>query len=103
MFEVGFSELCLIGLVSLLVICPEQLPKIARVTGFWIGKNRNMVASVKAEIQAELQVEEMRQLIEQHANLSDAQHLLDETESAFSATLHQPVIESTDYYEHKNT
>jgi sec-independent protein translocase protein TatB len=102
MFEVGFSELCLIGLVSLLVIGPEQLPKVARYAGFWIGKSRQMMASVKAEIQTELQAEEMRQLIKEHTDLTDAQHLLDETASAFSATLHQPVIESTEYHELKS-
>ncbi|MCK5478974.1 MAG: twin-arginine translocase subunit TatB, partial [Methylococcales bacterium] len=54
MFDVGFWELCLVGLVSLLVIGPEKLPKAARVAGFWIGKTRNMVASVKSEIKEEL-------------------------------------------------
>ena len=57
MFDVGFSELIMIGLVSLLVIGPERLPKVARLAGFWIGKTRNMVASVKSEIKQELQAE----------------------------------------------
>ena len=102
MFEVGFSELFLIGLVSLLVIGPEQLPKVARLAGFWIGKSRQMIASVKDEIQTELQADEMRQLIKEHTDLTDAQHLLDETASAFSATLQQPVIDSTEYTELKS-
>ena len=102
MFEVGFSELFLIGLVSLLVIGPEQLPKVARLAGFWIGKSRQMIASVKDEIQTELQADEMRQLIKEHTDLTDAQHLLDETTSAFSATLQQPVIDSTEYTELKS-
>jgi len=59
MFDVGFWELCLVGLVSLLVIGPEKLPKAARVAGFWLGKTRNMLASAKAEMQQELQAEEM--------------------------------------------
>ncbi|TXK98058.1 twin-arginine translocase subunit TatB, partial [Methylococcaceae bacterium CS5] len=49
MFDIGFWELCLIGLVSLLVIGPEKLPKVARIAGFWLGKTRNMVAVVKEE------------------------------------------------------
>ena len=102
MFEVGFSELFLIGLVSLLVIGPEQLPKVARLAGFWIGKSRQMIASVKDEIQTELQADEMRQLIKEHTDIIDAQHLLDETTSAFSATLQQPVIDSTEYTELKS-
>ena len=79
MFEVGFSELCMVGLVALLVIGPEKLPKIARLAGFWLGKTRSMVASVKAEIKEELRAEEMRQLFnEKQADISEFQTILDE-------------------------
>ncbi len=63
MFDIGFWELCLIGLVSLIVIGPEKLPKVARIAGFWVGKGRHMVASVKEEIKEELKEEELRQLL----------------------------------------
>lgn len=78
MFEVGFSELCMIGLVALLVIGPERLPKVARLAGFWLGKTRSMVANVKAEIHAELQAEEMRQLIQEQSGLDELHKLQDE-------------------------
>ncbi|NOR71198.1 MAG: twin-arginine translocase subunit TatB [Methylomarinum sp.] len=78
MFDVGFWELCLIGLVSLLVIGPEKLPKAARVAGFWVGKTRNMVASVKAEIKEELQAEEMRQIFKEQSGIEDIQNVLEE-------------------------
>ncbi|MFZ2313739.1 MAG: Sec-independent protein translocase protein TatB [Methylobacter sp.] len=71
MFDVGFSELCLIGLVSLLVIGPERLPKAARLAGFWLGKTRSVAASVKEEIKLELQAEEMRQIFKEQAGLQD--------------------------------
>jgi sec-independent protein translocase protein TatB len=78
MFEVGFSELCMLGLVALLVIGPEKLPKVARLAGFWLGKTRTMIASVKAEIKEELRAEEMRQLFnERQAGLSEFQQTLD--------------------------
>ena len=54
MFDVGFWELCLVGLIGLLVIGPERLPKVARVAGYWLGKTRSLVASVKQEIREEL-------------------------------------------------
>lgn len=78
MFDVGFWELCLIGLVSLLVIGPEKLPKAARVAGFWVGKTRNMVASVKAEIKEELQAEEMRQILKEQSGIEEIQSALEE-------------------------
>jgi sec-independent protein translocase protein TatB len=78
MFDIGFSELIMIGLVSLLVIGPERLPKVARILGFWIGKSRNMVASVKAEIKQELQAEELRQIFKERVDLQEFHAALDE-------------------------
>ncbi len=78
MFDVGFWELCLIGLVSLLVIGPKKLPAAARIAGFWLGKTRNMVASVKAEIKEELQAEEMRQILKEHSGIEDVESLIEE-------------------------
>ncbi len=68
----------MIGLVALLVIGPERLPKVARLAGFWVGKTRNMVASVKAEIRAELHAEEMRQIFKEQASMKDFQQILDD-------------------------
>ena len=69
MFEVGFSELVMVGLVSLLVIGPERLPKVARLAGFWIGKMQQMVTSVKLEISQELHAEEIRQLLKENETM----------------------------------
>lgn len=80
MFDIGFWELCLVGLISLLVIGPERLPKAARIAGYWVGKTRGMVASVKAEIKDELQAEEMRQILKEQAELESFHTLKQETE-----------------------
>ena len=72
MFDIGFWELCLIGLVSLLVIGPEKLPKVARIAGFWVGKTRHMVASVKEEIKEEFKEEELRQLLKEQQDKIDS-------------------------------
>jgi sec-independent protein translocase protein TatB len=82
MFDIGFSELLMIGLVSLLVIGPERLPKVARIAGFWIGKSRTMLASVKAEIKEELHAEELRQLLKEQADLQEFHAALNETTDA---------------------
>lgn len=76
MFDIGFWEICLVGLVSLIVIGPERLPKAARITGFWVGKTRNMVQNVKMEIKEEFRAEEIRQnLKEQQTKLEDFKEL----------------------------
>ena len=75
----------MVGLVSLLVIGPERLPKVARLAGFWIGKTRSMVAFVKAEIKQELQEEELRQIFKEQASLEEFHAALnDSTEAANS-------------------
>jgi sec-independent protein translocase protein TatB len=78
MFEVGFWELVMVGLVALLVIGPERLPKAARLAGFWIGKTRSMIAVVKAEIAEELHAEELRQTLKEQADIEEVKQLMDE-------------------------
>jgi sec-independent protein translocase protein TatB len=73
MFEVGFSELLMIGLVSLLVIGPERLPKVARTVGFWLGKMRAISANLKAEIHHELELAEMKEMLQQQKADFEAQ------------------------------
>ena len=81
MFDVGFSELVMVGLVALLVIGPERLHKIARLAGFWLGKSRSMIASVKDEIKQEFHAEEMRQLMQQQFITDELQKTVNESEA----------------------
>ncbi|MBS4049579.1 Sec-independent protein translocase protein TatB [Methylomonas rivi] len=83
MFDVGFSELVMVGLIALLVIGPERLPKAARIAGYWLGKTRATIANVKAEIKQELHAEEMRQLLNQQQSIvEELQQIAGETETA---------------------
>jgi sec-independent protein translocase protein TatB len=84
MFDVGFSELIMVGLVALLVIGPEKLPKAARIAGFWLGKTRSTIASVKAEIKQELHAEEMRQLMQQQLISDELQQAVNDSEAAIT-------------------
>lgn len=64
MFDVGFWELMLIGVVALVVIGPERLPGVARTAGKWVGKGKRMLTDVKAEIDQELKAEELKRIVE---------------------------------------
>jgi len=85
MFDVGFWELCLIGVISLLVIGPERLPTVARLTGFWLGKTRRMVASVKTEIMQELKEEEIRQAMKNQTGLNELNQLIEDTSESINS------------------
>lgn len=60
MFDIGFSELIVIGVVALIVIGPERLPKVARTAGHLYGRMQRYVSTVKTDISNEMQLEEMR-------------------------------------------
>lgn len=62
MFDVGFSELLVIGVVALVVIGPERLPKVARTAGVIFGRFQRYVANVKSDIQRELDASEIARL-----------------------------------------
>jgi sec-independent protein translocase protein TatB len=60
MFDIGFTELLVIGVVALLVIGPERLPKVARTAGHLFGRFQRYVTSVKADIGREMELDELR-------------------------------------------
>ena len=59
MFDVGFSELIVIGIVALVVIGPEQLPRVARTVGVLVGRLQRYVAQVKTDINREMELSEL--------------------------------------------
>jgi sec-independent protein translocase protein TatB len=59
MFDVGFSELIVIGVVALVVIGPERLPKVARTVGVLVGRLQRYVSQVKADINREMETAEL--------------------------------------------
>ena len=62
MFDIGFSEIVVIGVVALIVIGPERLPKTARTLGHLFGRLQRYVNEVKADINREMELDELRKL-----------------------------------------
>jgi len=62
MFDIGFSEIVVIGVVALVVIGPERLPKTARTVGLLFGRLQRYVNDVKADISREMELDELRRL-----------------------------------------
>ena len=77
MFDVGFAELLLIGVVALLVLGPERLPKAARMAGLWMRKARASWYSMRAELEREIADDELKRSLQQaRSELQQAQTLL---------------------------
>jgi len=86
MFDIGFWELILIGVVALLVIGPERLPGVARKAGMWLGRGRRFVSQVKADIDREIAADELRRVLKEQAESAGIHDILDETKEAVDET-----------------
>jgi sec-independent protein translocase protein TatB len=71
MFDIGFWELFLIAVVALVVVGPERLPKLVRVTGLWIGRANASIQSIRNEISQELRAEELKQALNKTVDLDE--------------------------------
>lgn len=71
MFDIGFWELSLIGIVALLVIGPERLPAVARTVGKYVGKANRFIANIKDDINKELKDEDLKRILEEQQKLAD--------------------------------
>jgi len=65
MFDIGFSEMVVIGVVALVVIGPERLPKVARTAGQLLGRAQRYMNDIKSDINRQIQIEELKAMQEQ--------------------------------------
>lgn len=92
MFDIGFSELLVIGLVALIVIGPERLPRVARTLGHLAGRLQRYVSDVKSDINREMELEDLRKMrdsMQQAATSfeSSARSELNKTESELNKSV----------------
>ncbi|WP_078121115.1 Sec-independent protein translocase protein TatB [Thiosocius teredinicola] len=83
MFDVGLLELLLVGVVALLVVGPERLPKLARTAGMWLGRGRRFINSVKDDIDREMKADELRQILEKQKQSNPLHEIVDDTKKTF--------------------
>jgi sec-independent protein translocase protein TatB len=82
MFDIAFSEIVVIAVVALIVIGPERLPKVARTLGHMFGRLQRYVNDVKADINREMELDELRKL------KSEVQSAASEFESSIHKAAH---------------
>jgi sec-independent protein translocase protein TatB len=77
MFDISFTELLVIGVIALIVIGPERLPKVARTMGLLFGRAQRYVNEVKADINNQLKLEELRKIeADLRAKAQNAEHVI---------------------------
>jgi sec-independent protein translocase protein TatB len=63
MFDMGFTEVVLIGIVALVVIGPERLPGVAITVGKYVGRLKRFVTNVRTDVESEFKTDEIRKLL----------------------------------------
>lgn len=64
MFDIGFMELLVVGVLGLLVLGPERLPKAARTVGLMVGKVRRAMSNIQDDLERQARTEELRKKLE---------------------------------------
>jgi len=87
MFDIGFWELLVIGVVALVVIGPERLPEVARSAGVYVAKFRRFVAGVKSDIDSELNSGELKKILgDQREQIRELKDIVDNTRKDMETT-----------------
>ncbi|MDC1447198.1 Sec-independent protein translocase protein TatB [Candidatus Thioglobus sp.] len=72
MFDFGFWEIAIIGVITLIVVGPERLPALARKAGVIMGKLNKFLNKVKADINEELKTDELKD----HLSMDDEKSII---------------------------
>ncbi|OAI50745.1 hypothetical protein AYO46_09520 [Betaproteobacteria bacterium SCGC AG-212-J23] len=85
MFDIGFSEMMVIAVLALIVIGPERLPRVARTLGHLAGRLQRYVADVKADINREVELDELRKMRDS----------MQQAASSFQSTVHEELSKAS--------
>ena len=71
MFDIGFSELLIIAVLTLIVMGPERLPETVRTITLWLGRLRQFLSAARTEIEDEVGVDEIRRQLHNEKIIRD--------------------------------
>lgn len=91
MFDIGFSELVLIGLIALIVLGPERLPEVARAAGRWAARLRRFIEDVKRDIEHEVQDENLAAFRKVQEELAETRNILEKSTRETLSSLSEPL------------
>jgi sec-independent protein translocase protein TatB len=78
MFDIGFSEIMVVSVISLVIMGPERLPETVRTLTLWLGRLRQFVSSARAEIEDEVGIDEIRRQLRNEKIMRDLEKSKDE-------------------------
>jgi Tat protein translocase TatB subunit len=91
MLDFSLGELTLIGVVALVVLGPERLPRVARTMGEWLGKAQRYVGQVRTDIQREIELSDLKRLQDEARKAAQS---IDSTLRDAASSLSSPALPS---------
>ena len=82
MFDFGFWEIAIIGVITLIVVGPERMPALARKAGLFVGKLNRFLSKVKKDINEELKTDEIKEQLSMDDEKSIISEITDEAKSS---------------------
>jgi sec-independent protein translocase protein TatB len=90
MIDIGLTKIALIGVVALVVIGPEKLPRVARLAGTLFGRAQRYMNQVKAEVSREIELEELRKMQQEMRDAaSEVKRDVEEAERTIHAAVNE--------------
>jgi sec-independent protein translocase protein TatB len=79
-FDPGFWEVTVIAVLGLLILGPERLPVVAKKVGYWVGKGRRYLSSVRSDIEREFRTDELEKILNQQSTeIEELKDLISDT------------------------
>ena len=90
MFDSGFLEMLLVGIIALLVVGPERLPGVAAQAGKMIGKMKAFIANTREDIEKEIRADEMRTMLDQQKEeINELRDMMQSSKSDVTSSLNE--------------
>ncbi len=88
MFDSGFLEMLIIGVIALLVVGPERLPGLASKAGKFVGKMKAFIANTREDIEKEIRADEMQNMLaQQKEEISELRDMMKSTGNDVSSEI----------------
>ncbi|BAF61401.1 Sec-independent protein translocase protein TatB [Candidatus Vesicomyidisocius calyptogenae] len=84
MFDVGFWEFSLIGIITLIIVGPKRMPEIVKEVGTYIGKVKRFIINIQDDISDELEIEKLKKHLNSMDKKSNILEVIDETKNTLN-------------------
>ena len=71
MFDIGFMEVLLIAVVSLVVMGPKRLPHAVRQMSLWVGRIKQVFSTARQQLENEVGMDDIKRQLHNEKIMQD--------------------------------